>query len=60
MANLNRIIEGCVGVGLTTSGIGSYMLIRKNEDLCARTNIQVAGVAVGVAGLLITSRSIIQ
>ena len=60
MGNLNKIIEGCVGVGLATSGVGGFMLIRKNEDLCARANLQVAGVALGIAGLLITGRSIIQ
>ena len=60
MFNLDRIIEVFVGVGLTTSSVAGFMLVRNNEDRCARTNIQIAGVTLGLAGLLITSRSLMK
>jgi hypothetical protein len=60
MINLDRVIEGLVGVGLATSGVGGFMLVRSNEDRCSRTNIQIAGISMGVAGLLIASRSLMK
>jgi len=56
----DKLIDGLLGFGLSTLSVGGYMLIRNNENKCVRTNFQLASANLGLAGVLMTARSLMR